>query len=386
EFERISRHHKTVSAGTWNPTSLNLELRACLLLNRFTRNLSVMYASPSCQLIFGIDPDDLLGKPILLYIRADEIASFVEQGDRARSSSSIRHMRFWFQSPNCHEEIPCEAVFYGASDALIMILRKCLPFKRRQLITDSNPSSSSRRLSAYSDMANWRCSSDLDSDSEDSRPYGRFQNTHSIRGDTTETVESTDSQSMYSSSLDESLSSSFTSFQSTASQDSRGARVHRASLGGISVGSISTIRNLDREQHRLRPLTSLQEENSDIAETGDTLTAGYLLREFNSQELEVIESEVEEGIEEMNLRSGYRSDVLEDEEAMFYSEEEYRSEGNHYSEGRHYSKGKYYSGEHYSKENHYSKGKHYSEGENHFKANYGGGIGGTAESGEMEVI
>ncbi|KAF9172167.1 hypothetical protein BGX21_006279 [Mortierella sp. AD011] len=241
-------------------------------------------------------------------------------------------------------------------------------------------------------MANWRCSSNLDSDSEDSKPYGRFQNAHSIRGDTTETVESTDSQSMYSSSPNESLSSSFTSFQSTASQDSRGARVHRAPLGGIPVGSINTIRDLDREQHRLRPLTSLQEENYDIAETGDTLTAGYLLREFNTQELEVIESEVEEGIEEMNLRPSYRSDVLEDEETMFYSEEEHRSEGNHYSkgnhysEGRHYSKGKYYSGEYYSKGKHYSKGKNYSKGENHFKANYGGGIGGTAESGEMELI
>ncbi|KAF9157673.1 hypothetical protein BGX20_003778 [Mortierella sp. AD010] len=86
-----------------------MELRACLFLNRFTRNLCVMYASPSCELILDIDPDDLLGKPLLLYIRADDLASFVEQADLAKSTATVRHLRFWFQSPNCPQEIPLEA-------------------------------------------------------------------------------------------------------------------------------------------------------------------------------------------------------------------------------------------------------------------------------------
>jgi len=75
----------------------------CLILNRFTRSLTVMYASSACEMVFHVDPDDITGKPILLYIRADDLASFVEQVDVIKQSASILQIRFWFQSPNCHE-------------------------------------------------------------------------------------------------------------------------------------------------------------------------------------------------------------------------------------------------------------------------------------------
>ncbi|KAF9993271.1 hypothetical protein BGZ80_008206, partial [Entomortierella chlamydospora] len=94
EFERISRNHNTLKSDTWNPANLQLELRACLLLNRFSRNITIMYASPSCELIFNIDPDELLGKPLLLYIRADDLGNFVDQVDQVKSSTALRHIRF----------------------------------------------------------------------------------------------------------------------------------------------------------------------------------------------------------------------------------------------------------------------------------------------------
>jgi len=93
-----------------------------------------MYASPSCQLIFQVEPELMIGKPFLLYIRSDDLASFVEQVDLAKSSNVVSHMRFWFQSPNCMDEIPCEAMLFGAADGMIAILRRCKPFVRKRTI------------------------------------------------------------------------------------------------------------------------------------------------------------------------------------------------------------------------------------------------------------
>ncbi|KAF9349580.1 hypothetical protein BGX26_012134 [Mortierella sp. AD094] len=74
------------------------------------------------------------GKPILLFVRADELRSFVEQVDVSKSSGAIMHVRFWFQSPTLSHEIPCEAVLFGSSDGIVALMRKCKPFVRRHLI------------------------------------------------------------------------------------------------------------------------------------------------------------------------------------------------------------------------------------------------------------
>ncbi|KAG0204317.1 hypothetical protein BGX28_003712 [Mortierella sp. GBA30] len=139
EFERIRRHHEAFGVNTWNPNILDPEPRACVILNRFSRNLGIMYASPSCELIFKLQPGQIVGKPFLLFIRADDLSCFVEQVDLAKSSNAVTHMRFWFQSPTCQREIPCEAMLFGAADGMIAILRRSKPFVRRRLITAGVP-------------------------------------------------------------------------------------------------------------------------------------------------------------------------------------------------------------------------------------------------------
>ncbi|KAI8357482.1 hypothetical protein B0O80DRAFT_289535 [Mortierella sp. GBAus27b] len=135
EFERVKRHHEAFVANSWNHQAIEPEARVCLILNRFTRNLVVMYASAGCEKVFNIDPDDLTGKPILLYIRADDLATFVEQVDIIKGSTVISQMRFWFQSPTRRREIPCEAIIFGASDGIVAVIRRCRPFVRKHLIT-----------------------------------------------------------------------------------------------------------------------------------------------------------------------------------------------------------------------------------------------------------
>ncbi|KAF9275283.1 hypothetical protein BGZ68_010896 [Mortierella alpina] len=134
EFARIKRHHNAFKAMSWNSQGLEPEFRVCMILNRYSRTLGVLYASPSCEHVLLIDSEAIVGKPFLLFIRADDLGSFVEQVQIAKSSSAITHMRFWFQSPNWSQEIPCEATLFSAADGLVVVMRRCRPFVRRRLI------------------------------------------------------------------------------------------------------------------------------------------------------------------------------------------------------------------------------------------------------------
>jgi hypothetical protein len=74
----MKRHHQPSAANTWDHD--DGARGACVPdLNRFTRNLIVMYASSARGKVFHVNPEDNIGKPILLYIRADDLAPFVEQ-------------------------------------------------------------------------------------------------------------------------------------------------------------------------------------------------------------------------------------------------------------------------------------------------------------------
>jgi len=116
-----------------------------------------MYASSACELVFRVDPDKMVGKPFLLYIRADDLAPFVEQMNLVGSTDTITHMRFWFQSPNWPREIPCEAMLCGAADGMIAVVRRCKPFVRRHLIRDSDhiESKSQNPLRPLNDSKTW---------------------------------------------------------------------------------------------------------------------------------------------------------------------------------------------------------------------------------------
>ncbi|KAK3825181.1 MAG: hypothetical protein J3Q66DRAFT_327161 [Benniella sp.] len=158
EFARMKRHHDAFAEKTWDHSMLEPEPRVCLIINRYTRDLTVMYASSACEKVLCVDPDDLTGKPILIYIRADELAPFVEQVDLIKTTTAISQMRFWFQSPNCQQEIPCEAIISGSTDGIVAVVRRCKPFVRKHLIgsweqfesyTRGSSPWSSRRNQAY---------------------------------------------------------------------------------------------------------------------------------------------------------------------------------------------------------------------------------------------
>ncbi|KAI8358112.1 hypothetical protein B0O80DRAFT_424203 [Mortierella sp. GBAus27b] len=133
EFKGMERYHQA-SENAWNNQAMEPEARVCLIINRYTRGLTVMYASSACEKVLHVDPDDITGKPILLYVRSDDLAPFVEQIDLAKTTTTVSLMRFWFQSPNTRQPIPCEAVIIGTSDGIMALIRKCKPFVRKHFI------------------------------------------------------------------------------------------------------------------------------------------------------------------------------------------------------------------------------------------------------------
>ncbi|KAF9152702.1 hypothetical protein BG015_004838 [Linnemannia schmuckeri] len=201
EFERIRRHHEAFSSGAWNAGELAPEARACMILNRFSRNLGVMYASPSCEIILQVNPEEIVGKPFLLFIRADDLAAFVEQADIAKSSTVMTHMRFWFQSPNCPHEIPIEAMLFGCADGMVAILRR-----------------SSR---------SWSYGSSPASSVSPSPPVVHVPNLESRRDD-----------------------------------DPKGFRLPRLGMRSVPMGSIENIQRLERDHSRFRPLTTVRLDDS----------------------------------------------------------------------------------------------------------------------------
>ncbi|CAO3573031.1 unnamed protein product [Mortierella alpina] len=247
-FERLHRHHKAFKANTWDPSGLEPEPRVCMILNRFSRALGVLYASPSCEFILHINAEEVVGNPFLFYIRADDLAAFVEQVQVAKATNVITHMRFWFQSPNCAQEIPCEAILFGTPDGMVVVMRRCRPFVRRRLIGGADP----RRK-------------------QDLSPTALRESSGSFYPTPSSSTSTSPSESLLSDSSfmnDSSLSRFECMSIKENAEETRGTATTT-----ISMGSIMRIIELDGHDD-LKPLMSLQPEDPDIVEGTTALPPG----------------------------------------------------------------------------------------------------------------
>ncbi|KAG9072846.1 hypothetical protein KI688_000626 [Linnemannia hyalina] len=292
EFERIRRHHEAFSFpsdawNVWNTGELAPEARACMILNRFSRDLGVMYASPSCEFILQVDPEEIVGKPFLLFIRADDLAAFVQQADIAKSSTVMTHMRFWFQSPNCPHEVPIEAMLFGCADGMVAILRHSRPFTRKRLI------GSTEHFEFVRTRGVLPLSSSLGSTSSSSLPYG---------------------SSSASSVSPSPPNVHVPNLVSRRDDDPKDFRLPRVGMRSVPMGSIENIQGLERDQSRFRPLTTVQLSDS----TFEALPRGYQLREV--VQIDSDEDDDDEGEEESVFRQS------DDEESSYYDDEEDRLE------------------------------------------------------------
>ncbi|KAF9993682.1 hypothetical protein BGZ80_008060 [Entomortierella chlamydospora] len=101
------------------------------------------------------------------------------------------------------------------------------------------------------------------------------------------------------------MSSSVSSNMST-SPGARAFQAYRAPRG--PQGSIDNIRNMSTEQNRLRPLASLKREDQEAMGPETPM-----IRELVTDEVELVESELVEGLEKMSLRYIMRNEKDEKE-------------------------------------------------------------------------
>lgn len=75
------------------------EPRAALFLNRFTRTLTIMYATTGVEEILGIPSSTLQGKSFYYCIAENCLSDAVRCLENAKGNDSIAYLRFWFRSP-----------------------------------------------------------------------------------------------------------------------------------------------------------------------------------------------------------------------------------------------------------------------------------------------
>ena len=75
------------------------EPRAALFLNRFSRTLTIMYATNGLADILGIPASDLCGKSFYYCIQENCLRDAVKCLESAKANDSIAYLRFWFRDP-----------------------------------------------------------------------------------------------------------------------------------------------------------------------------------------------------------------------------------------------------------------------------------------------
>ena len=75
------------------------EPRAALFLNRFTRTLTIVYATNGLADLLGISADELCGKSFYYCIQENCLNDAVKCLESAKANDSIAYLRFWFRDP-----------------------------------------------------------------------------------------------------------------------------------------------------------------------------------------------------------------------------------------------------------------------------------------------
>jgi len=82
------------------------EPRAALVLNRFTRNLSIMFATNAVASILGLLPDELVERPFYHCIQENCLNDAIACLESAKKNESIAYLRFFFRDPRLDDRRP----------------------------------------------------------------------------------------------------------------------------------------------------------------------------------------------------------------------------------------------------------------------------------------
>lgn len=80
------------------------EPRAALILNRFTRSLTVMFATNAIASVLGVTPDEIQNKSFWECIAENCVADAINCLESAKANDSIAYLRFWSRDPRREED------------------------------------------------------------------------------------------------------------------------------------------------------------------------------------------------------------------------------------------------------------------------------------------
>lgn len=80
------------------------EPRAALILNRFTRTLTVMYATNAVTDILGVTSEQFLGKSFYECMQENCLPDAIRCLESAKANDSIAYLRFWYRDPRRPED------------------------------------------------------------------------------------------------------------------------------------------------------------------------------------------------------------------------------------------------------------------------------------------
>ena len=75
------------------------EPRAALFLNRYTRTLTIMYATNGLSSLLGMTGEEMKGKSFYYCIQENCLQDAIRCLENAKSNDSIAYLRFWFRDP-----------------------------------------------------------------------------------------------------------------------------------------------------------------------------------------------------------------------------------------------------------------------------------------------
>ena len=85
--------------------TLTHEPRAALFLNRFSRTLTIMYATNGLADIVGIPAQELNGRSFYYCIQENCLREAVKCLESAKANDSIAYLRFWFRDPRLDDQV-----------------------------------------------------------------------------------------------------------------------------------------------------------------------------------------------------------------------------------------------------------------------------------------
>lgn len=92
------------------------EPRAALFLNRFTRTLTIMYATNGIEDITGIPGEEMKGRSFYYCIQENCLEDAVKCLETAKGNDSIAYLRFWFRDPRQDDVLHARDDSSGDSD------------------------------------------------------------------------------------------------------------------------------------------------------------------------------------------------------------------------------------------------------------------------------